>query len=157
MAQGEHAYAARVVWEGNTGEGTARYAGYGREYRVQIEGKPDLAGSADPAFRGDAGRHNPEDLFLAAISACHMLFYLSLCARGGVRVLAYEDQAQGTMRTDASGGGQFEEITLRPQVTIDGQENAALALRLHDTAHELCFIARSCSVPIRHQPTVRAG
>jgi organic hydroperoxide reductase OsmC/OhrA len=157
MAQGEHAYAARVVWAGNTGEGTARYTGYGRDYRVQVAGKPDLAGSADPAFRGDGGRHNPEDLFLASISACHMLFYLSLCARGGVRVLAYEDQAQGTLRVDAGGGGRFEEITLHPRVTIEGEENAALALRLHDTAHELCFIARSCSVPIRHQPTVRAG
>jgi organic hydroperoxide reductase OsmC/OhrA len=156
MAEGEHAYTARVVWEGNTGEGTARYAGYGREYRVEIAGKPELAGSADPAFRGDARRHNPEDLFLASISACHMLFYLSLCARGGVRVLAYADQARGTMRVDAGGGGRFEEVTLHPEVTIGDEEHAALALRLHEKAHELCFIARSCSVPIRHVPTVRA-
>jgi organic hydroperoxide reductase OsmC/OhrA len=157
MADGEHAYAARVVWEGNTGEGTARYAGYGRDYRVEVAGKPDLPGSADPAFRGDPRLHNPEDLFLASISACHMLFYLSLCARGGVRVLAYEDHAQGVMRTDASGGGQFEAVTLRPQVTVDAEEHTALALQLHDKAHELCFIARSCSVPIRHEPAVRVG
>lgn len=157
MAEGEHAYTARVVWEGNRGEGTARYAGYGREYRVAVAGKPDLAGSADPAFHGDPRRHNPEDLFLASISACHMLFYLSLCARGGVRVLAYADQAQGTMRVDAGGGGQFQAVTLRPEVTIDAEEHTALALRLHDAAHELCFIARSCSVPIRHEATVRVG
>ncbi|HEU4885574.1 MAG TPA: OsmC family protein [Longimicrobium sp.] len=157
MAEGEHAYAARVVWEGNTGEGTARYAGYGREYRVEVAGKADLPGSADPAFRGDPRLHNPEDLFLASISACHMLFYLSLCARGGVRVLAYEDHAQATMRVDASGGGQFEQVTLRPVVTIDDEAHTALALQLHDRAHELCFIARSCSVAIRHEPTVRVG
>jgi organic hydroperoxide reductase OsmC/OhrA len=155
MAEGEHAYAARVVWEGNRGEGTARYAGYGREYRVEVAGKPHLPGSADPAFRGDPRLHNPEDLFLASISACHMLFYLSLCARGGVRVLAYEDHAQGLMRTDASGGGQFEQVTLRPRVTIDDEAHTALALRLHDRAHELCFIARSCSVAIGHEAKVR--
>jgi organic hydroperoxide reductase OsmC/OhrA len=76
-----HTYAARLVWEGNSGEGTASYEGCGRSYRVLIEGKPELIGTADPAFRGDASRHNPEDLFLAAISACHMLTYLALCAR----------------------------------------------------------------------------
>jgi organic hydroperoxide reductase OsmC/OhrA len=74
-----------------------------------------------------------------------------------VRVLAYEGHAQGVMRTDASGGGQFEAVTLHPAVTIDGDEHAALALQLHDRAHELCFIARSCSVPIRHEPRVVSG
>jgi organic hydroperoxide reductase OsmC/OhrA len=157
MGDGEHAYTARVVWEGNTGEGTARYTGYGREYRVVVDGKADLAGSADPAFRGDAARHNPEDLFLASLSACHMLFYLSLCARGGVRVLAYEDEARGTLRMEAGGGGRFAEITLHPAVTVAGESDADLALRLHDRAHELCFIANSVGVPIRHQPSVRTG
>ena len=157
MAHGEHAYTARVVWEGNTGQGTAGYTAYGRDYRVEVAGKPHLAGSADPAFRGDAHRHNPEDLFLAAISACHMLFYLSLCARGGVRVLAYADQARGTMRVDADGGGRFEKITLHPEVTIADEAHTELAMRLHDTAHELCFIARSCSVAIRHEATVWVG
>lgn len=157
MTDGEHAYTARVVWDGNTGEGTARYAGYGRDYRVQVDGKADLAGSADPAFRGDAARHNPEDLFLASISACHMLFYLSLCARGGVRVTAYEDEARGTLRMEAGGGGRFAEVTLHPAVTIAAGDDEALALRLHDRAHELCFIASSCSIPIRHAPSVRAG
>lgn len=157
MADGTHAYTARVVWDGDRGEGTAGYAAYGRQYRVQVAGKPDLAGSADPAFRGDADRHNPEDLFLASLSACHMLFYLSLCARQGIRVTAYEDEARGTMHVDAGGGGQFEEITLHPAVTIGAESDAALAMRLHDTAHGLCFIARSCSVPIRHEPTVRTG
>lgn len=153
----EHSYAARVVWRGNTGEGTARYNAYHREYRVEIAGKPHLPGSADPAFRGDAALHNPEDLFLASISACHMLFYLSLCARRGVRVLAYQDQPHGTMRVDAGGGGQFDEITLHPSVVIAADADAALATQLHDTAHELCFIARSCRVPIHHHPSIRTG
>ncbi|MBA2564200.1 MAG: OsmC family protein [Gemmatimonadetes bacterium] len=155
ITKGVHEYAARLIWDGNTGEGTAGYTSYGRQYRVLVAGKPDLAGTADPAFRGEADKHNPEDLFLASLSACHMLFYLSLCARKGVRVLAYEDDVQGRMVMRADGGGKFEEVTLHPSVTIADGKSAALAAQLHDTAHELCFIANSCSVPIRHEATVR--
>lgn len=149
-----HEFAARLVWDGNLGEGTSSYKSYGRQYRAQVAGKPDLAGSADPAFRGDPDKHNPEDLFLVSIAACHMLFYLSLCARNGIRVVAYEDDVRGTLRVDPSGGGRFEEVTLRPRVRIASEEDRTRALELHETAHELCFIANSCSAPIRHEATV---
>ena len=152
-----HEYAARVRWTGNLGEGTSGYAAYGRRYDVLVEGKPDIAGTADPAFRGEADRHNPEDLFLASISACHMLSYLALCARGGVRVTAYEDDARGTMALHPGGGGRFEEVTLGPVVTVADAETVDAATRLHEKAHELCFIASSCSVPIRVEPVVRVG
>lgn len=157
MAGDAHEYEAKLIWEGNTGEGTASYTSYGRNYRVLIDGKPELVGTADPAFRGQADLHNPEDLFVTAVSACHMLTYLALCAKRRIRVLAYEDEARGTMVTHATGGGKFEEVTLRPRVTVDGEEHVELATRLHDKAHELCFIAASCSIPIRHQPTVSAA
>ena len=122
-----HPYAAHVVWQGNNGEGTASYTAYGRDYTVRIAGRPELAGSADAAFRGDASRHNPEDLFLAAIAACHMLFYLSLCARRGVRVLAYEDAAEGVMETRPDGGGAFTGVVLRPRVTVAVESSSELA------------------------------
>lgn len=152
-----HEYTARLIWDGNLGEGTSSYTSYGRQYRVLVAGKPELVGTADPAFRGEADKHNPEDLFLAAIAACHMLFYLSLCARKGIRVLAYEDDVSGTMKVEAGGGGRFEEVTLRPRVTIANVEGVERAVQLHDTAHELCFIANSCSVPVRHKATVRVA
>src|SRR6267378_7653221 len=141
MNNGEHHYNAHLIWDGNRGDGTATYAGYGRRYRVLIDGKPELQGTADVAFRGEADKVNPEDLFLAAISSCHMLSYLALCAKHGIRVVAYEDEARGRMTTTTDGGGKFEEVTLHPKVTIAGGQDSALALRLHDTAHELCFIA----------------
>ena len=137
MTSHVHEYVARLIWDGNLGKGTADYASYGRQYRVLMAGKPDLAGTADPTFRGEAHKHNPEDLFLAAISGCHMLSYLALCARKGVRVLAYEDEAHGRMVTDAKGGGKFEEVVLHPRVTIEGEQHAALAAQLHETAHDL--------------------
>jgi organic hydroperoxide reductase OsmC/OhrA len=151
-----HEYRSHLIWNGNRGDGTATYAGYGRDYAISIDGKPELHGSANAAFRGDPAVHDPEDLFLAAISSCHMLSYLALCARGGIQVVAYEDDAQGTLVLNASGGGRFEEVTLRPVVTIAAGD-PDVAQRLHEKAHELCFIASSCSVPIHHQATIRVA
>ena len=82
----EHTYAALITWTGNQGEGTTTYKAYTRDYEVACAGKPPIMGSADPAYLGDAGRHNPEDLLVAALSACHMLWYLHLCAAGKVVV-----------------------------------------------------------------------
>jgi len=156
MNNGEHHYSAHLIWDGNRGDGTATYAGYGRQYRVLIDGKPELQGTADVAFRGDADRFNPEDLFLAAISSCHMLSYLALCAKYGIRVVAYEDAATGIMKEDGKGGGRFEEVVLHPVVTVAEEAQVERAMKLHERAHETCFIANSCRVPIHHRPTVRS-
>jgi organic hydroperoxide reductase OsmC/OhrA len=157
MKRAEHRYGARVMWTGNGTAGTLSYTSYDRSYRVLVEGKPELHGSADPAFLGDPARHNPEDLFVAAIAACHMLTYLALCTRQGVPVLAYDDEATGVLELAAAGGGRFTEVELGPTVTIAGGADAALAERLHHTAHQQCFIAASCSVPIRCRATVRCA
>jgi organic hydroperoxide reductase OsmC/OhrA len=156
MKNREHRYRAHLVWEGNRGDGTADYETYGREHRLRVAGKPDLLGSADPTFRGDPSRLNPEDLFLAAIASCHMLSYLALCARQRISVVAYEDHAWGVMREDGRGGGRFEEVVLEPLVTVADARQVERAVALHERAHELCFIASSCSVPIRHLAKVSA-
>src|SRR5690606_235311 len=117
MTRDIHEYSARLIWDGNTGTGTATYANYGRQYRFLVEGKPTIEGTADPRFRGDPGKHNPEEHFLAAISGCHMLSYLALCARSGIQVLEYEDEVRGALKFDGRGGGKFEEVVLNPVVT----------------------------------------
>ena len=152
-----HDYKARLVWDGNLGDGTSTYTGYGRKYRVQFEGKPDLAGSADPIFRGDGDVYNPEDLFVAALSSCHLLSYLALCARSKINVIAYEDDASGTMVMRPDGGGKFESVTLRPKVTIAPGGDEKRALELHETAHDLCFIAASVSIPVLHEPQIKVA
>ena len=149
-----HEYRARLTWDGNRGDGTSNYAAYGREYRVAIDGKPELNGSADPTFRGDATKHNPEDLLLAAVSSCHMLSYLALCARGSIEVVAYQDDAVGQMVFHKDGSGEFTEIVLRPAVTIRSGD-LEKATQLHERAHEICFIARSCNFPIRHEASMK--
>jgi organic hydroperoxide reductase OsmC/OhrA len=152
-----HAYSARLSWEGNRGRGTAEYAGYGRRFRVMTDGKPELVGSAEPLFLGEPQLHNPEDLLLAAVASCHMLTYLALCARTGVSVVEYSDAPSGILALEPEGGGRFREITLRPRVRLAPGGDRAAAVRLHARAHELCFIARSCSFPVRHEPEVEAG
>jgi organic hydroperoxide reductase OsmC/OhrA len=150
-----HDYKARLVWDGNLGTGTTSYQGYGRKYRLQIDGKPDIIGSADPMFRGDANAYNPEDLFVAALSSCHLLSYLALCARSKINVVAYEDNAIGTLLLKPDGGGIFESVTLRPVVTVGPGSDEKKALELHEQAHDLCFIAASVKIPVLHEPQIR--
>lgn len=149
-----HTYQTQLTWIGNRGTGTAGYRAYDRDYVVQVEGKPALPGSSDPAFRGDAGRYNPEELLLASLSACHMLWYLHLCSDAGVVVLAYADAARGSMQENADGSGQFTEVTLRPRVQIADAAMQTTAHELHAAAREKCFIARSMNFPVRHEPAI---
>lgn len=152
--QKRHHYAARSEWTGNLGEGTASYRAYSRDHVITAAGKPELLGSSDPAFRGDASRWNPEDLLLASLASCHMLWYLHLCAEAKIVVLVYGDDALGTMVETADGGGRFEEAVLRPQATLAAGGDVARALALHEEAHRLCFIANSVNFPVRIEPTV---
>jgi organic hydroperoxide reductase OsmC/OhrA len=147
-------FAAHLVWEGNRGVGTCDYTSYGREYRIRMSGKPDLLGSSAAEFHGSATRHDPEDLLVAALSSCHMLAYLALCARRGIVTLAYEDHASGRLLLDAKGGGRFSDVTLRPRVSIANPGHLEIARELHNEAHERCFIASSCNMPVRHEATV---
>lgn len=149
-----HSFAVSVEWTGNTGAGTSSYTSYQRAHEISAEGKPAIPGSSDPAFRGDASRYNPEELLVASLSACHMLWYLHLCADAGIVVTVYRDHAEGTMRLTADGGGHFEEVILRPAVTIRGGGDAELAHSLHERAHHLCFIANSMNFPVRAEPTL---
>jgi organic hydroperoxide reductase OsmC/OhrA len=148
----EHHFAAHVVWTGAGRGSTTSYDSYDRGYRVEIEGKPPLEGSADPTFRGDASRHNPEDLLVASLSACHLLSYLALCARAGIEVVSYQDQASGLMAIK-DGKMRFTEVTLAPRVAI-GAGELDKATRLHEAAHGQCFIANSVNFPVLNMPTV---
>lgn len=150
-----HLYKVTIEWTGNTGSGTTNYRGYERSHDIRIENKPDISASSDPAFRGDRTKHNPEELLVASLSSCHMLWYLHLCSEAGVIVVSYEDPATGIMTETADGGGRFTEVTLNPVVTVSSKEMIEMATGLHKMAHELCFIANSVNFPVRHQPVIR--
>jgi organic hydroperoxide reductase OsmC/OhrA len=154
MTGKSHRYAVALEWTGNLGTGTDTYRTYGRNFTLEGRGKPPIPGSADPAFRGDAARYNPEDLVVAALSSCHLLWYLHLCATAGIVCVAYTDEAEGTLVVGADGGGEFSEVVLRPRATIRRGDDAATAARLHEEAHRLCFVARSVNFPVRCQPAI---
>src|SRR5437016_889075 len=106
----EHHYDATITWTGNLGEGTKGYKSYKRHHVISMAGKPDILGSSQPSYAGDADRHNPEDLLLASVSACHMLWYLHLCAISGIVITDYIDNPEGTMVETEDGGGHFTEV-----------------------------------------------
>ncbi|RZS39031.1 organic hydroperoxide reductase OsmC/OhrA [Herbihabitans rhizosphaerae] len=149
-----HDYSLLVRWTGNQGSGTSSYRAFSRAHEVGAPGVTTIPGSADPAFRGDPARWNPEQLFVAALAQCHMLWYLHLAATSGLIVTGYEDAAIGTMVEAPDGGGEFSSVTLRPTVTIAPGGDEALAHELHERANALCFIARSVKTPVHHEVTI---
>ena len=116
--KGQHHFKATIKWTGNNGTGTDNYRNYERSHQIIIENKSDILGSSDPVFRGDNTKHNPEELLVSSLSACHMLSYLHLCAEAGVIVTDYIDNPTGIMVTTSNGGGQFTEVTLHPVVIV---------------------------------------
>ncbi len=148
-----HTYQTTVQWTGNKGQGTTGYRNYERDYTISFDGKSTIHGSSDPAFRGDRTKHNPEDLLLASIASCHMLWFLHLCSEAGVVVVDYSDHATGTMIETADGGGRFSSVTLCPVVTVTESSMVDKANELHRKANKLCFIANSLNFTVHHQPT----
>jgi organic hydroperoxide reductase OsmC/OhrA len=152
-----HNYQVTTEWTGNLGSGTASYRAYNRDHQISASGKAaPVYGSSDPHFRGDASRYNPEELLVAALSACHMLWVLHLSADAGIVITEYFDEATGVMAQNEDGSGQFTLVTLRPHMTITDQTRAAEAKAVHAKAHELCFIARSVNFPVKHEPVITA-
>lgn len=150
----EHFYDVKINWIGNNGTGTSSYSAYKRDFDIFGPEKPTIQGSSDPAFRGDKRRYNPEELLVASLSACHMLWYLHLCAEAGVVVLKYEENASGVMQETEDGSGFFREVTLNPLVTVSEEAMIETAIDLHRKANEMCYIAKSCNFPVHHKPTV---
>jgi len=154
MAGRTHRYDVMVGWTGNRGTGTRSYGGYDRSHVIRAEGRPDITGSSDPAFRGDPAHWTPEHLLVASLSACHKLWYLHLCAEAGVCVIAYVDRAVGMMAEETDGSGQFTRVVLRPEVTLAAGADRSRAIALHNDAHQKCFIARSMNFPVTHEPSI---
>jgi len=150
----QHRYTLKTTWTGNTGTGTSNYRAYERSLTISVEGKADILATSDTAFNSDKTKHNPEELLLASISSCHMLWYLHLCSEAGIVVENYTDNATGLMIETANSGGHFTEVILFPTITISNSLMKEEALELHQKANKLCYIANSCNFPILHKPII---
>ncbi|MBP6335382.1 MAG: OsmC family protein [Bacteroidia bacterium] len=149
----EHHYSLTIEWTGNKGTGTNDYRSYERSHIISAPNKTSISGSSDPAFRGDNTKFNPEELLLASISSCHMLWFLHLCADSGIIISDYKDEPTGIMVESAGGGGHFQEVTLHPKVVIAGSklpDEDKLDL-LQVKANKHCFISNSVNFPVGHQ------
>jgi organic hydroperoxide reductase OsmC/OhrA len=151
-----HPFKLTVKWTGNKGTGTSKYDAYSRDHSILVPGKPELLCSADPIFRGDGTKYNPEDLFVASFSACHMLWYLHLCADAGVVVVNYTDDASGILELPPGRAGYFSEVTLNPVVTVTEPSMIEKANALHKQANEKCFMANSVIFKVKHNPTAKS-
>lgn len=153
----DHRYKIQTRWTGNQGTGTSAYNAYRRDHEVTANGKlSPIPGSSDPHFRGDASRYNPEELLVASLSTCHMLWMLHLCADAGIAVIEYTDEAEGLMRENPDGSGEFVSVTLHPKITTSDPARTGDAISLNHRAHQLCFIARSVNFSVNVEPSVSA-
>ncbi len=151
-----HGYSCQLRWTGNRGTGTSGYRDYDRSFLLSAIGKATIAGSADATFHGDRAEWNPEEMLLSALSSCHMLSYLHVCADAGIVVLDYSDAAEGTMELGPDGSGRFTSVTLHPQVVVAVESDAATAQILHGLAHQKCFIANSVNFPVNCESLIHS-
>ena len=145
-----HTYRSTLAWHGTTGTG---YDAYDRTHRVAlVPVQEDLVLSSDPAFLGDPGLANPEQLLLAAASSCQLLSFLAVAAKARIDVVEYRDEAEAIMPEEEK-PMRITRIVLRPRIVVAGA-NAERVSRLVALAHEQCFIANSLSAEIAIEPTI---
>jgi organic hydroperoxide reductase OsmC/OhrA len=149
----EHDYTCRIEWTGDRGRGTETYRGYDRTWDIATLGKPIVHCSNDPLLGGNPALPNPEDLLLAALSSCHMLWFLHLASKAGVVVHGYTDEPIGVGETAVNGAGRFLRVTLRPRIEVAAGSDLSKADAIHHEIHEFCFIARSVSFPVSVEAT----
>lgn len=143
---------ATIAWRRTTE--SFDYDAYDREHEWIFEDGVRVPASAAPDFRGKPGRVDPEQALVAALSSCHMLTFLAVCARKRLVVDAYDDEAVGVLEQNADGKLAITRVTLRPRVRFggDGPPPGDELARLHDKAHHNCFIANSVKTEITVEP-----
>jgi len=152
----EQYYKIKTTWVGNRGTGTSAVSEYDRLHTIENGIKPVLNLTTDDATYGDKSVLNPEDLLVSALSSCHMMSYLYLCAKANVVVVEYIDNATGILEEFPKGGGKFREVILHPNVVVKSASMLERAEKLHHLASEICYIANSVNFEVKHQPVCTA-
>ena len=149
-------FRCKLVWTGANSGKPFTYDTYSREHRIDIDGKVSVSASSAPAFIGDPKLHNPEDFLMSAVTSCHFLTYIALCAKSRIQVLAYEDNPEGFIEK-VEGVFRFTRVTLRPKVTVAPNADIERAKALHERAHHHCIIANSINFPVTNEPVIVMG
>lgn len=152
-----HKYQAQVEWQRGEGEAFVDNH-YSRRHLLRFDGGAEFAGSSSPQVvpvpSSDASAVDPEEMFVASLASCHMLWFLSLAGDAGFVVDHYDDRAEGQMARNAQGRIAMTVVTLRPHVRFGDarQPSAAELSQLHHAAHEACFIANSVKTEVLCEP-----
>lgn len=136
--QGVSVHLAQVRWDADRDDL--------RAHTIELAGQTLLASSA-PELGGNPEKADPEEMFVASLSSCHMLWFLALARAERVRVASYEDEPEGTMD-----GIRFTRVVLRPRVVFEGDVDDEQVRSLHHRAHERCFIANTVSCLVDVEP-----
>jgi organic hydroperoxide reductase OsmC/OhrA len=150
-------HTALICW--NAGDADFLSRRYSRAHTWTFDGGAVVPASSSPHVvplpMSDAGAVDPEEAFVAALSSCHMLWFLDIASRAGYDVRSYEDAADGRMGRNAAGKLVVDVVTLRPRTRFAGARvpDAAALAALHHEAHEECFLANSVRCEIRCEPT----
>ena len=139
-------FISHLEWTGADKGSTRDPETFSRDLTVSMDITTLLMSSA-PAYRGDPARANPEQLFVASLSACHALTYLFLAAKNQIAVVGYRDDAEGYLGA-VDGKIRMSHVTLRPTITLEPGANEARARTLVRKAHDSCFIANSVATPV---------
>ncbi len=153
----QHQFHVSTQWTGNLGTGTSAYRAYSRNHELSAPGKSTSIPGSSAVAMGDQSRYNPEELLVGALSACHMMWVLHLCANAGIVITGYADDALGEMAEHADGAGEFTRVLLRPRMRITDATRVEEAAKMHDRAHHVCCLARSVNFPVEHQAEVTVG
>jgi organic hydroperoxide reductase OsmC/OhrA len=152
-----HEYTAEIVWQRGADE---RFIDnrYSRRHHLRFDGGVEVAASSSPLVVplpwSDAAAVDPEEMFVASLASCHMLWFLSLAAKARWSVASYRDHAAGTMTKNGDGRLWVSRVVLRPEVVFDGERQPTRAEleALHHAAHEECFIANSVKSEVVCEP-----
>ena len=153
-----HLHTALIRWNAGDADFLARR--YSRAHTWTFDGGVVVPASSSPHVvpvpMSDASAVDPEEAFVAALSSCHMLWFLDIASRAGYAVQSYEDAADGRMGRHAGGKLVVDLVTLRPRTRFAGARvpDAAALAALHHEAHEECFLANSVRCEIRCEPVL---
>lgn len=149
----QHSYTLDLMWTGKTDDPRT----YDRSYILSANEKTEIAGSADPSSRGDPKKWNPEELLLASLASCHMLWYLFLCASSKIVVLEYQDHPTGILNINPTGKSAFVGATLTPRIVIADPNRIEDAIALQQQAHAKCYIINSVNFEVKINAQVKAN
>ena len=157
-------YFADVLWQRTEGESAEEFLAnrYSRKHLLRFDGGLEVPGSSSPSVVplpfSDPSALDPEEAFVASLSSCHMLWFLSIAAKRKFAVDRYADAAIGLMEKNAEGKMAMTVVTLRPDVKFAGKQPTQEELdQLHHAAHDACFIANSVKTDVRCTPVYNAS